>query len=92
MFKSRRITTSGTGFQDRSSCRFDRSSDQLSFTETTYDVHGAGSNKKYSFSFWFKREAYDQWDRIMASTDASVSNNYRFILLGNEAASNLSIV
>ena len=86
MFKSRRITTSGTGFQDRSSCHFDRdgAGGRLDFTETAFNVH----NTAHTFSFWFKRDAYN-WDRIIAN--ASAPNNtgdFKFILLGNEGAKN----
>ena len=79
MFKSRRIATSGTGFQDRSSCKFDGSTTQLTISETDYSI----DDQAHTFSFWFKRDSYD-WDRIMAN---GTNTSWSFLLLGNEAAS-----
>ena len=78
MFKSRKIATSGTGFQDRSSFVFDRDNDRLAITETTYDVHDSGD--KFSFSFWYKRSAYD-WDRVIGDINSTTNS---WILLGDE--------
>ena len=85
MFKSRRKTTSGTGFQDRSSLFCEQDNNPIALTEVAYDVHGGGSNKKYSFCFWMKRTTYD-WDRILNNYSApNQAGGNKFILLGDEA-------
>ena len=80
MFKSKRIATSGTGFQDRSSCRFDGDGHQLGISSTDYSINDGA----HTFSFWFKRDSFD-WDRIMAN---SSTGYWSFLVLGNASAPN----
>ena len=89
MFPSIRTATNGVSFEDSSSVHCDRDGSGAGsylklYTETTFNVH----NTAHTFAFWFKRDAYD-WDRIMANANApNNTNDYKFILLGNEAAKN----
>ena len=68
MFTSKRITTlGGNKFRDEYSLAFDGTDDNISITETTYDVDGG----TVSFVFWVKRAALDEIRMILGHTGAS---------------------
>jgi len=79
MFTSRRISTSGTGFQDNRSLNFNSPGDNQLLelgSALSLDTHDG----YYSFSWWSRRTSLDHWDRVFHDVD---SNDNWFIFHDN---------